>query len=212
MRDGVKFIVVDGMDGSGKTTVVEMVKNLIERTGKQLAVGKGLGSGPLGSVLRQKLFDLPEHKRSTLEVPYLYMSLVDCYESFCEPELADGSIVILDRYTSSFYVYQCYTRGDSLGCMLLSEVLLDDTFMGVKPDLYIYCRVDPETSLERVRARGGENYLDELCVEKSKTVFEGYEAFFANCPYKAKEILNCNNPLESVRRQVINLLDEHDLI
>jgi dTMP kinase len=215
MDNQPKFIVVDGPDGAGKTTIVKELSNYLTVKGYNVLLGKGLGTGSVAEAIRKSLFDKDHKKTSNYEIYGMIMSLIDCYESFIVPNLLkndDKLIIILDRYISSYYAYQVYARS----CGKANKMLRDAfNIYGTRhPDLYIHCKVDLDVATKRINERNEEaNYLDKESEIFRGKVTEGFNVFFKDrylfhtcSPSKIIE-LDCNQTLDGVYQQLYTYLE-----
>ncbi|KAB0874015.1 dTMP kinase, partial [Cronobacter muytjensii] len=151
-----KYIVIEGLEGAGKTTA----RNLVVETLKSLGVANlTFTREPGGTVLAEKLRSLVLDIKSVgdevitdnAEVLLFYAARVQLVDTVIKPALARGEWVIGDRHDLSTQAYQGGGRGiDRALLTTLRQAVLGD----FAPDLTIYLDVDPRIGLERARARG----------------------------------------------------------
>lgn len=147
-----KFIVLEGIDGSGISTQTQKLKALLEtRYGIKAILTKEPSDGPVGAIIRQVL------SGRTMEVNDRTLALLfaadrlDHNQNKIIPVLEQGDYVICDRYLWSSYAYQ----GMSLDPSWIKEM----NKYAHKPDLTIFIKVKPETSLNRIT---GSRFKTEL--------------------------------------------------
>lgn len=160
---GSKYIVIEGLEGAGKTTA----RDVIVDTLKTLGVGDMVFTRePGGTLLAEKLRSLVLDIRSVgdevitdkAEVLMFYAARVQLVESVIKPALASGSWVIGDRHDLSTQAYQGGGRGiDQTLLTTLRDAVLGD----FRPDLTIYLDVTPEVGLKRARARGELDRIEQ---------------------------------------------------
>lgn len=160
---GSKYIVIEGLEGAGKTTA----RDVIVDTLKTLGVGDMVFTRePGGTLLAEKLRSLVLDIRSVgdevitdkAEVLMFYAARVQLVESVIKPALASGSWVIGDRHDLSTQAYQGGGRGiDQTLLTTLRDAVLGD----FHPDLTIYLDVTPEVGLKRARARGELDRIEQ---------------------------------------------------
>lgn len=202
-----KFIVVEGPDGSGKTTVVNYIAETLRAKGYEVVTGKGIGSGTLGEACRARLFN--DNKPSVyLEAMAMATGLLDCFESFVAPNLEQGKIVILDRYVHSLHAYQKEARGLTFMLNLIEDLFyFRSTPNDVAPDITFYCDTEISVAENRLNTRGKENYLDEETLKFKQRVKDGYKNFFLIYGnFSDLEILDCNKSQEEVKQQINDYL------
>ncbi len=158
-----KYIVIEGLEGAGKTTA----RNLVVETLKSLGITDlTFTREPGGTVLAEKLRSLVLDIKSVgdevitdnAEVLLFYAARVQLVETVIKPALARGEWVIGDRHDLSTQAYQGGGRG--IDCALLTtlrQAVLGD----FAPDLTIYLDVDPRIGLERARARGELDRIEQ---------------------------------------------------
>lgn len=156
LKDIPRFIVLEGIDGSGKTTHAKLLKKFLRTLGFSVVSVKDPGTTPLGEKIRRILKS--NVKISPTSELFLFLaSRRQLVEDVIRPALRQGKIVISDRFTHSTLAYQ------GRGKMLFPETLPMFCFIasgGTEPELTIVLDVDPEIGLRRVKDRyfsDGEN-------------------------------------------------------
>lgn len=168
-----KFIVFDGPDGSGKTTQFRRMVNLAHTHGIQTTEVREPGGTPIGEQIRNILLDPANEEMVTKCEMLLYMSSrAQLIEQKIAPALADGQLVIADRFISSTLAYQGTAGGISVADILrVGQIALGDYW----PDLVVVFDVDEQTAstrlnplLDRMEQKGKEyharvrkGYLDQ---------------------------------------------------
>lgn len=171
------LIMVEGVDGSGKSTVCAQLKAYLNTQGHKCEYVSAFGSGEIGSMLRKNWLspkDKPECSRIT-EFNMFLTAVTDAM-SVAEKHLAAGNCVIMDRGYISTYVYQLllhsssYTRTQLLSAkhILLTTV----RYLMPQPDLMIYCEAPLETIKENIANRGILNHMDKI---DTATLLKGFE-------------------------------------
>lgn len=160
---GSKYIVIEGLEGAGKTTA----RDVIVDTLKTLGVGDMVFTRePGGTLLAEKLRSLVLDIRSVgdevitdkAEVLMFYAARVQLVETVIKPALASGKWVIGDRHDLSTQAYQGGGRGiDQTLLTTLRDAVLGD----FRPDLTLYLDVTPEVGLKRARARGELDRIEQ---------------------------------------------------
>ncbi|WP_455813180.1 dTMP kinase [Pseudomonas graminis] len=156
-----KFIVIEGLEGAGKTTARDAVVSELQRHGiNDIVFTREPGGTPLAEKLRelikQGINDEPITDQA--ELLMLYAARVQLVENVIKPALARGAWVVGDRHDLSSQAYQGGGRGmDSDLMRSLKQAVLGD----FSPDLTLYLDVTPEIGLQRARARGALDRIEQ---------------------------------------------------
>ena len=139
------FIVIEGIDGSGKTTQAKSLLRRLRRRNIPALLTREPGGTPLGEQLRRWLKGRPD--LSPLAQLTLFIAArAQLVEKVINPALNSGVTVISDRYTASTVAYQGHGRG--LGLELIRDLNLAATG-GLTPDVTILFDITPEEALAR---------------------------------------------------------------
>ena len=158
-----KYIVIEGLEGAGKTTA----RNLVVDTLKTLGVGEMVftrepGGTQLAEKLRSLVLDIKsvggEIITDKAEVLMFYAARVQLVETVIKPALAEGKWVIGDRHDLSTQAYQGGGRGID---QTMLATLRDAVLGNFRPDLTLYLDVTPEVGLKRARARGELDRIEQ---------------------------------------------------
>lgn len=145
------FITFEGIEGSGKSTQIALLKSALEATGKSVVTTRQPGGCPLGETLRSIL--LSTQTKNLDHRAELFLYLADRAQHIAEvirPAQNAGHIVLCDRFADSTVVYQGYGRG--LDVAMLHE-LNDIAVAGAWPQRTILLDLEPEQGLRRALAR-----------------------------------------------------------
>jgi dTMP kinase len=143
---------MEGVEGSGKSTQIQRLAERLGRAGLPLVVSKEPGGTALGRELRALL--LAPHASGEswcpkAELLLFYADRAQHLANVVRPALADGKIVLVDRFEDSSWAYQGAQGVPEADLIHLREVVLGD----FRPDLTLVLDMDPEASLKRVDAR-----------------------------------------------------------
>ncbi|EOW6744329.1 dTMP kinase [Cronobacter dublinensis] len=158
-----KYIVIEGLEGAGKTTARHLVVETLKSLGiTDLTFTREPGGTVLAEKLRSLVLDIKsvgdEVITDNAEVLLFYAARVQLVETVIKPALARGEWVIGDRHDLSTQAYQGGGRGiDRALLTTLRQAVLGD----FAPDLTIYLDVDPRIGLERARARGELDRIEQ---------------------------------------------------
>lgn len=156
-----KFIVIEGLEGAGKTTARDAIVATLRARGiNDLVFTREPGGTPLAEQLRTLVKQGIEGEQVTdkAELLMLYAARVQLVETVIKPALARGAWVIGDRHDLSSQAYQGGGRGlDSELMQTLRDAVLGD----FRPDLTLYLDVTPDMGLQRARARGELDRIEQ---------------------------------------------------
>ena len=149
------FISFEGIEGSGKSTVMAAVERALRAEGHEVVVTREPGGTPAGDAAREILL----HKRDMAIAPLTELMLMNASRAqlvaeVIRPALARGAVILCDRYTHSSLAYQGYGRGIPLDVV---RAVCDAATGGLTPDLTLVVDVSYETSRARLSDRGGEH-------------------------------------------------------
>ena len=143
-----KFITLEGMDGAGKTTHLEWLREKLTARGMVLTVTREPGGTPLGEALRKLLLDSHDPRHPDTEALLMFAARREHIAQVIEPALAAGHCVLCDRFTDATYAYQA--GGSGMAWERVAE--LEQWVQGpLQPDLTLYFDLDP--AVGRARAR-----------------------------------------------------------
>ncbi|MCF5846571.1 dTMP kinase [Aeromonas veronii] len=157
-----KFIVIEGLEGAGKSSAVRYVTDYLQRHGiNRIECTREPGGTPLAERMRAIVKEVHD-ERLTIEAELLlmYASRVQLVETRIKPALVDGVWVVGDRHDLSSQAYQGGGRGiDAQLIGAIKQAVLGN----FKPDLTLYLDIDPALGLQRARHRGE---LDRIELEQ----------------------------------------------
>lgn len=201
-----KFIVIEGLEGAGKTTARDAVVSELQRHGiNDIIFTREPGGTPLAEKLRelikQGINDEPITDQA--ELLMLYAARVQLVENVIKPALVRGAWVVGDRHDLSSQAYQGGGRGmDSELMRSLKQAVLGD----FSPDLTLYLDVTPEIGLQRARARGA---LDRIEQESLNFFIRTRERYLALAAADSRiKTVDATQSLEQVTASLRQSLDQ----
>ncbi|HGF7363251.1 TPA: dTMP kinase [Vibrio cholerae] len=169
-----KFIVIEGLEGAGKSSAIQVVVETLQQNGINRITRT---REPGGTVLAEKLRALvkEEHPGEELqditELLLVYAARVQLVENVIKPALARGEWVVGDRHDMSSQAYQGGGRQIAQSTMQsLKQTALGD----FKPDLTLYLDIDPKLGLERARGRGELDRIEKMDISFFERARERY--------------------------------------
>jgi dTMP kinase len=177
-----KFIVIDGGEGSGKTTLMNFLPELLPP--EKFMTTREPGGSVFAEEIRRLMLHRPESKNASAETQFglIWAARHDHLTRLIIPALAGGRHVITDRFDSSTYAYQIYGQE----ALRLKDIFWDIRQLYLKnrePDLYIFLDVDPKLGLARVAGRKKiPDHFDQRNLAFHTRIREGYLDFIKRVP------------------------------
>ncbi|QLD34220.1 dTMP kinase [Mannheimia varigena] len=194
-----KFIVIEGLEGAGKTTAHQVILRELEQAGiKDIVMTREPGGTPLAEKLRHLIkHESEEPVADKAELLMLYAARVQLVENVIKPALAEGKWVLGDRHDMSSQAYQ--GGGRKLDRKLL-ETLKESVLGTFEPDLTIYLDLDPVIGLERARGRGELDRIEQQSLDFFYRTRERYLELTQNNDKAV--IINAEQPIENVTADI----------
>lgn len=196
------FISFEGIDGTGKSTQIQLLKNYFEEKGKKTCVIRDPGSTNISEKLRDILLDKNNGEMAD-ETEMLIYAAARCQmvNQIILPNLKDKKIILCDRYIDSSIVYQGITRG--LG---IEKVLNVNKY--IMPDITFLIDLSVEESLIR---KNKQKELDRIEKEDNsfhKKVRDGYLSLLDIYPKRIK-LINGNNNILDINYIIIEKIEQY---
>jgi dTMP kinase len=168
------FIVLEGPEGSGKSTVIGPLAELMRVSGVDPVVVREPGGTRAAEIARQALLD-PDHPVGPLAELFLYLAArADLVQTIIRPALAAGRVVLSDRFALSTEAYQMAGRGLDPGLIRAGN---QAATQGLTPDLTLILDLPPEVGQARQVAAGKrQDRLDQETADFHRRVVEFYLA------------------------------------
>jgi len=192
------FITFEGPDGSGKTTQARMLAEHLESRGYPVLCTREPGGTEISEQVRQVILSTHNKSmRNETEVLLYSAARAQIVAELIRPALAQGKLVICDRYYDSTFAYQGYGLGVDLN---LLRAITQFATGGLVPDLTFYVDVPVELGLAR-RHRGETNRLDLKNVEYHTRVRNGYLELVKAEPMRFI-VIDGSGSVEQVQEQI----------
>ena len=140
------FVTYEGLDGSGKTTQIDLLAGLLREEGREVVTTREPGGTEVGEQIRNTVLHHHGHVVPWAEATLFAAARAQLVEEVIVPALERGADVICDRYIDSSLAYQGIARG--LGVDRVLELNLQAT-RGILPDKTVLLLVDPAESRRR---------------------------------------------------------------
>lgn len=201
-----KFIVVEGLEGAGKSTAIPYIASILEAKGIEDIVHVREPGGTEVSEEIRKIVKYQGHEKiyPETEVMLMYASRIQVVNNVIKPSLIKNKWVIADRHEFSTIAYQGAGRG--INCDFL-QTIRHETLGDFTHDLCIYIDISPELGLQRAVTRGKLDRFEQEDIEFFHKIRKKYlELVNAD---KNSVIIDGNKNLKDVQLQISNALHKH---
>lgn len=191
------FIVLEGPDGSGKTTQIELLKKYLEEKGLSYIITREPGGTPIGEAVRGIILNPDYGEMSDVTEMLLYAaSRAQLMKEVIGPAIEGGKVVISDRFVDSSMVYQGIARG--LGASVVSAVNAPG-IGDYRPDRIFFIDIPEEEGLRRKREQKKLDRLEQESVDFHRLVSAGYREVLKDRP----EVVTIDGTLPVLKVQEI---------
>jgi dTMP kinase len=198
------FITVEGIEGAGKTTCLNLIEQRVRQRGHALLVTREPGGTTLGEDLRTLLLG-HRHEGMTddTELLLMFAARAEHLQARILPALSAGSWVLCDRFTDATYAYQGYGRGIDLGRIAILEQWVQGER---RPDLTLLMDLPVEIGLERAGKRSTPDRFESEAFAFFERVRNGYLSL-ANAQPDRFRVIDAAQSLQQVSDQVVSAID-----
>ena len=204
MKPG-RFIVLEGIEGTGKSTHTAYLADWLKNRGRQVVTAREPGGTPLGERLRTILLDPAVSSMPPLaEVLLMFAARSASIREVILPALERGAWVVCDRFVESSYAYQAYGRG-----VPIEQVqALDRQIVGeLRPDLTVVLDAPPELGLSRKAGPGTRDRFEQEGLKFFEQVRSGYLRR-AEAGGNRFLVVDASRPLEVVRKELVHAVSQ----
>lgn len=195
---------MEGPDGSGKTTQINLLKTYLEEAGYECLITREPGGTIIGEEVRQLILN-PEYKEmSPVTEMLLYAaSRAQLVHEVIGPALENGKIVISDRFVDSSIVYQGIAR--NLGISTVAAV--NAPGIGIyRPDGIFFIDLSEAEGLRRKKEQKKLDRMEQESIEFHHLVSEGYRKVLADRPEVVK--IDGNKEIDVIQKKIRNHVEE----
>lgn len=197
------FITLEGPEGGGKTTQAARLAQWLIAQSKDVLLVREPGSTRLGDAIRHLLLDFRDGRvDARTEVLLFCAARAQLVSEKLQPHLAQGGIVVCDRFADSTLAYQGYARSMDLAFL---RSLLDFATYGLKPDLTLLLDIDVSSGLGRKSTDAEWNRLDAEELSFHLRVREGYRRLSNAEPLRWVTV-DAGRPLDVVSNDICSVV------
>ena len=198
-----KFITLEGIEGSGKTSSIKSITDLLDKRNISYIVTREPGGSSIGKELRAILLHPDTEISPEVELMLMLSDRKDHVEKIILPNLEKGNWVVSDRFMDSSIAYQ--GGGRQLGKKLI--ISLSEYLNLPQPDLTLLFDLPVETSLSRVKARGDLDRFEKEEIEFHKRIRNTYLDLATNNSNRIK-IIDSSQKIESMLNNVKQAIEK----
>ncbi|PIT54768.1 dTMP kinase [Snodgrassella alvi] len=166
-----KFITLDGIDGAGKSTNLDTIRNWFEKHQLPVLFTREPGGTAIGEALRKLLLDPATHANARTETLMIFAARQQHLDEVIKPALAQGIHVVSDRFTDATFAYQGGGRGLPLADIAILENWVQQ---GLQPDLTLLLDVPLTVAQQRLNQNSNPDRFEQLNAaffEHTRTVY-----------------------------------------
>ncbi|MGI9369240.1 MAG: dTMP kinase [Ruegeria sp.] len=197
------FLTFEGIDGSGKSTQARLLAEHLQSIGRDVILTREPGGSPGAEEIRRLVLEGdPERWSAETEILLFTAARRDHLERTIEPALANGKVVVCDRFADSTRMYQGLSRGDLRG--MVDE--LHNLMIGRAPDMTLLIDMDPDTGLSRAKGRqGSEERFEDFGPELQRQMRAGFLALAKEFSGRFR-VIDGNRDMDSVAMDVTDIV------
>lgn len=197
------FISFEGTEGVGKTTLIRKLFDYFQQQGKDVILTREPGGTPLAEQIRSLLLSVnhDEAMSNDTELLLMYAARAQHLQNVILPALAEGKIVLCDRFVDSSFAYQCAGRGLSRDKLQV----LNENFVERMPDITFWLDAPIEVGMNRARERGALDRFEQEKVVFFESVRSGFSEIHMRDSTRMKRLDATQTP-EQVFAEAIHYL------
>ena len=200
-----QFITLDGIDGAGKSTNLEVIKHWFAQRSLPVIFTREPGGTPVGEALREILLNPATQAGLRTETLLMFAARQQHIESVILPALAQGIHVVSDRFTDATFAYQGGGRGVPFADI---ETLENWVQGGLRPDLTLLLDVPLEVSMSRIAQAREKDRFEQEQADFFTRVRAAYLSRAAAAPERYA-VIDSNRDLSAVKHDIEAALNRH---
>ena len=196
------FITIEGSDGSGKSTQIELLKNYLEGKGMNVVTTREPGGTKISEKIREIILDKYNSEMDSMTEALLYAaSRAQHVAEKIVPALKAGSIVICDRFIDSSIAYQGYGRGLGDCVRIINEFAVN----GCIPDITFLMKMDPKIGKSRIKVED-QDRLELEKMEFHQRVYDAYVKMEEECDRIVR--IDASRSIDEIHNEIVSHVDK----
>ena len=205
MRRKGLFITVEGVEGAGKSTNIEVIEEFLSERNVDYILTREPGGTLLAEEIRELLLRRHDEEMDAItELLLIFAARAQHLNTKIKRSLAEGMWVLCDRFTDATYAYQGAGRGLDTKLISQLERLVQEN---LRPDLTVIFDLDARIGLERARQRGQLDRIESQNLEFFQRVREGYQNIASRERARCL-VIDASRPREAVRQTLRSALED----
>ena len=194
------LITMEGPDGAGKSTQIELLRKEFEKQGKEVLITREPGGNDISEAIRGIILNRAyDNMASETEMLLYAAARAQLVHEVIKPALGEGKVVICDRFVDSSAVYQGIGRG--LGIEAVYEVN-KHALAGIKPELTILLDLSAEEGIRRKKNQAELDRMEALDISFHRMVSEGYRELAKGDPDRILSV-DATLPVEEIHEKIM---------
>ena len=203
-----KFITFEGCDGCGKSTQLALLNEYLTQNGVPHIFTREPGGGKISEAIREILLNGKNAEMTDDCEALLYAAArMQHLADRVEPALAEGKLVVCDRYVDSSLAYQAYARG--LGVDFISQINAQ-ALKKYRPDVTVFIDLTPEAAFLRKHGADENDRLEQAGMDFHNRVYEGYVTLAKTDP--CIETVNGRQTPDEIFADVLKILKKRNCL
>ncbi|MBQ7770381.1 MAG: dTMP kinase [Clostridia bacterium] len=204
-----KFITFEGCDGCGKSTQLKLLSEYLAKENVPHIFTREPGGGKISEAIREILLNGKNAEMTDDCEALLYAAArMQHLADRVEPALAEGKLVVCDRYVDSSLAYQAYARG--LGVEFVAQINAQ-ALKKYRPDVTIFIDLTPEAAFKRKHGADENDRLEQAGMAFHQRVYAGYKALAEQEPDRIVSVDGNKTPQE-IFEDVLQILRERNCL
>jgi dTMP kinase len=193
-----KFITIDGVEGTGKSTQIELLKTYFIKENMHCVFTREPGGTSLGEGIRKLFLNTNEQIDGISELLLMFAARNQHIQQKIKPALQNNLHVISDRFTDASFAYQGGGRGIDINKIASLENLVMADF---RPDISIFLDIDLETAMTRVNKRGDKDRIEQESLDFFVKVRNAYLDLAKQQPQRIR-VIDAKQSKEDIHQQI----------